>query len=164
MFNDISWQSYWATLALITTSYYLAIYLLYFRNDVKINWNRTSKISDNVNQDFAEGFGYNFKHNSPDKLNESFFKERQDDFHTSSENEEQLFFTCLDELTAFLEESKRSKCVKEDLIASLQRLLQKYPTTKNSEFKESLTKAIIIQCEDICSIRLNTEEVNRVVG
>jgi hypothetical protein len=68
----------------------------------------------------------------------------------------------MDELNAFFEESRRKKVMKEELIYSLQLLLKKYPSLKDSEYKESLSNLIATQCEDTCLVRLNADEVYHV--
>ena len=52
--------------------------------------------------------------------------------------------------------------MKEELIYSLQLLLKKYPSLKDSEYKESLSNLIATQCEDTCLVRLNADEVYHV--
>jgi hypothetical protein len=44
MINNISWQGYWMSIALLTGSYYLVILLLYYRNDFKY-WLASSMVN-----------------------------------------------------------------------------------------------------------------------
>ena len=78
--------------------------------------------------------------------------------------EEQLFNSCLGELTAFFEEAKDTKWDKEELMNSLKRLFRKYSSLNTSEYYGLLTHIVVGQCESNCSIRLSSEEVQGVVG
>ncbi len=139
MINNISWQSYWIWLAVISTGYYLVIYLLYYRHDFKVWIHRKPYYSDGIV--------------SASESNIQPPVER---------DAERLIDSCMDELNAFFEESRRKKVMKEELIYSLQLLLKKYPSLKDSEYKESLSNLIATQCEDTCLVRLNADEVYHV--
>jgi hypothetical protein len=136
MINNISWQGYWLTLALISTGYYLIIYLLYYSSDLKIWFHRRPYNSDGIIS-----------------VSESTIQ------RPVEKEMESLIDSCIDELNAFFEESRRKKVIKEQLIYSLQLLLKKYPSLKNSEYKESLSNLIETQCEQICLVKLNKGEV-----
>ncbi len=139
MINNISWQGYWITLALISAGYYLCIYLLYYRSDFKVWIHRKPYNSQGIVSASAS---------ITQPLRE--------------EGAEGLIDSCMDELNAFFEEAKRKKVMKEELIFSLQLLLKKYPSIKNSEYQESLSNLIAAQCEHICSVHLNADEVSHV--
>ena len=136
---NISWQGYWIWLAVISAGYYLVIYLLYYRHDFKV-WIRQKP------------------YNSGGILSasESIIQPPVEKVA------EPLIDSCMDELNAFFEESRRKKVMKEELIYSLQLLLKKYPSLKDSEYKESLSNLIATQCEDTCLVRLNADEVYHV--
>lgn len=133
MFNSISWQGYWITVALLTAVYYLAVYFLYFSKDSKTG--------------LQQGF---MAVGSVPSLLQKEATERL----VREEDEEYLFDCCLNELAAFFEEAKAIKWVKEELIFSLQRLLKKYTALKNSRYKESINKVIVCQSETSCSMQL----------
>jgi len=158
MFNNISWQGYWLTIALLSTGYYLTVYLLYFRNDFKVFFNR--KLSVNNHSHFVSP-GSDLKQetsNSQPSLFDDAIEFQSPDPHS----EEAIVYACIDEIDAFLKEAKKSKCIKEELIFSLQLILKKYPSLKNSQFKASVTNVIVGQCEHNCSIHLNADDVVRV--
>ena len=136
---NISWQGYWIWLAVISTGYYLVIYLLYYRHDLKAWIHPKPYNSDGIVP-----------------ASESIIQ-----LHVEKDAE-RLIDSCMDELNAFFEESRRKKVMKEELIYSLQLLLKKYPSLKDSEYKESLTYLIATQCEDTCLGRLNADEVYQV--
>jgi hypothetical protein len=139
MINNISWQGYWVTLALISAGYYLIIYLLYYRHDFKVWFRQRPYNSDGIVS-----------------ASESIIQPPVE------KDAEPLIDSCMDELNAFFEESRRKKVMKEELIYSLQLLLKKYPSLKDSEYKESLSNLIATQCEDTCLVRLNEDEVYHV--
>ena len=139
MINNISWQGYWIWLAVISTGYYLVIYLLYYRHDLKAWIHPKPYNSDGIVP-----------------ASESIIQPHVE------KDAERLIDSCMDELNAFFEESRRKKVMKEELIYSLQLLLKKYPSLKDSEYKESLTNLIATQCEDTCLVRLNADEVYHV--
>ena len=136
---NISWQGYWIWLAVISTGYYLVIYLLYYRHDLKAWIHPRPYNSDGIVP-----------------ASESIIQPHVE------KDAERLIDSCMDELNAFFEESRRKKVMKEELIYSLQLLLKKYPSLKDSEYKESLTNLIATQCEDTCLVRLDADEVYHV--
>jgi hypothetical protein len=153
MFYNISWQSYWLSVALLITGYYLFVYLVYFRSDIKVNW----KVKDRrASKLFLSDNAVNMKGDLlQNDLDESFAL-------PYPETDENIVYAFIDELNAFLDESKRSKCIKEQLLSSIGLLLKKYPTLKDSAFKESVLNVIVTQCESVCSIHLKVEEVVHV--
>src|SRR6187402_2716337 len=109
MFNNISWQGYWLTIALLSTGYYLTVYLLYFRNDFKVFFNR--KLSVNNHSHFVSP-GSDLKQetsNSQPSLFDDAIEFQSPDPHS----EEAIVYACIDEIDAFLNEAKKSKCIKE---------------------------------------------------
>ena len=136
---NISWQGYWIWLAVISAGYYLVIYLLYYRHDLKVWIDRKPYNSDGIVS-----------------ASESIIQPPVE------KDAERLIDSCMDELNAFFEESRRKKVMKEELIYSLQLLLKKYPSLKDSEYKESLSNLIATKCEDTCLVRLNADEVYHV--
>jgi len=145
MFNGIGWQSYWVTLAILAAVYYLFIFLLYYRRDFKLFFLKTTSIHAGESQ----------TDNLPEIAPE-FPNEEQDRAEAS------IVYACLDEVKALFEELKKSKGVKAEILYALQPLLKKYPTLKTSAYKKSITTVILSQCEHICAIRLNKEEVDKV--
>ena len=136
MVDNISWQSYWYTIAIILAGYYLVIYLLYFRNDF------TFKVPSKPN---VKGVGNEQGMQGPPK-----------------KEEEYLFDACLNELTAFFEEARQTKWIKEELSDSLQRFFKKYSSLKSSEFYTLLNHIVVGQSENYCSIHFNAEDIERV--
>jgi len=151
MLNNITWQGYWVTLAILATGYYLAVYLLYYRSDFKISFprKRESLIPGN-HSSFAS-------YQSP-----TLFDDEKEFELPPKESEERLIYSLMDELGAYFQEAKRSKVVKEEFLFALQRLFSKYPTVKTSPYKESITNVMVSEAEHVCSIHLCAEDISKV--
>ena len=154
MFSNISWQGYWITLALISAGYYLVIYLLYYRNDFKI-------IIPKKLQNHSGNTSSAFSSVEKPSGQPSLFEENRNVLHPT-DAEDRLVSSLMDELTAYFEEAKKFKCVKEEVIYALQRILSKFPAVKSSVYKESLTNVIVSEAELHCSIHLSADDMVKV--
>ncbi|NTS41944.1 hypothetical protein HRG84_13590 [Flavisolibacter sp. BT320] len=160
MFNNISWQGYWITIALLSAGYYLIIYLLYFRKDFSIEWKKGTapKIESpfrSLNSDSGAI--------QPITIEQPTLFDSSGEFQPPAKNTiESTVYVCMDEVNAYLEEARRSKCVKEEMLFALNTILRKYPTVADSEYKESVTNVIVNQCEYNCSVHLSAEDVVRM--
>ena len=161
MFNSISWQSYWTTLACVLVIYYIVVYFSYYSGRLK-GW-IFGKLNDK-SQRLASAILTVIKDNDETitEVQQASLFEDETFQLPSDESKEYVVYNCVDELNALLEECRRTKCIKEELIYSLQRLLKKYQSIHTSEYKESLSNVIVTQCEKICSIHLNAEEMKQV--
>jgi hypothetical protein len=65
-------------------------------------------------------------------------------------------------VNSFFEAAKTNKCEKNELIYALQKILRKYSSLNAPTYKNFLNKTIAAQCEQICSVRLNEDDVGRV--
>jgi hypothetical protein len=158
MFNNISWQGYWITIALLTAAYYLIIYLLYYRKDFSIAWKR------NPNTKESPFFSVVADTTTPLATGEqpSGF-DNPEEFQLPEKNSiESVVYACIDEVNAYLEEAKRGKCVKEEMLYALQSILRKFPVIAESEYKASVTNVLVTQCEYYCSVHLNADDVAKV--
>jgi hypothetical protein len=152
MLSSISWQEYWITVVISCISYYVVVYLTCFRG----NWK--------LNSSFQKGKKIGFV-NSETKADQALSTMANNEMDQSSKinNTEDLAAgACLDEINAFFENQKGSKTVKREMMFSLYTLLQKYPSLRNSEYKEALNRVIATQSEVICSIHLSAEELKGV--
>ncbi len=159
MLNNITWQGYWTTIALLSLSYYLIIYLLYYRDDFKIILQERFQlhkekgtaipdpsIEENSSiEDLIFGDEISSEFSEPDK-----------------QSDESIVYGCMDEFKAYFEEAKKSRCVKEELVYAIQRILLKYPALKTSKYKESITKVLLSQAKHICSVQLSVDDVVHV--
>jgi hypothetical protein len=164
MFNNISWQGYWITIALLTAGYYLIVYLLYFRKDFSIEWKKGTTPKDET---LFSSVTSESAATQPVTNEQPTLFDDSSDFQPPTKNTiESTVYACMDEVNAYLEEAKRSKCVKEEMLFALNAILRKYPSVAASEYKESVTNVIVNQCEYNCSVHLSADEVVRmwVVG
>ena len=161
MFNTVSWQAYWICLALISSGYYLLVYLLYFRNDVKISiFDKSGPFPEDAPSSVsAEDKGEPTKAVLPSLFGEEVAAEFS---FPPKGSEEHVVYSCMDELNAFFEAAKKRKWSKHELLNSLKMILKKYSVLKNSEYKESINNVLVTECEHHCSIHLSAEEVLHV--
>lgn len=162
MFQSISWQGYWLTIALLSVAYYLFIYLLYYRSDFKIWLHRKGQPFPGRDGDLP--FRTQEMERAPAAPQSTLFDAAPSpDFaDPEPDSEEGVVYRCMDELQAFFEEARKSHWSKEQLTGSLRRILLKYPSLKTSPYRESLGKVLVNQCEHYCSIHLSAEEAVRV--
>lgn len=154
--QQISWQSYWTTLAIIVVLYYAIVVFLFYRNKL-IFWTQGTASGSRVQQAAAPLDNF---HEQKIDGNVSLLKD--DDRNAFADpqpgSEEHIVYSCMDECNAFFEAAKSSKPVKKDLILSLQQILSKYPTLKSSTYKESISNVIAAQCKQNCVIHLDEED------
>lgn len=147
MFNT-TWQGYGITLALFPACYYFAIFLLHYRKDVKPDF--TGRTLVPAAGSFSPGH-FTLLPFSPDRKEKSA---------SSATVAKQSAYACIDELAAYFVESKRIKCVKQELLFVVQRILSKPPSLRYSEFQEAITNVIASEAKQRCSIQL--KEMRRV--
>ena len=152
MLSSISWQEYWITVVISCISYYVVVYLTCFRGSWKLN------------SSFQKGKKIAFANSETtgDHALSTMANNEMDRSSKINNTEESTAGTCLDEINAFFENQKGSKTVKREMMFSLYTLLRKYPSLRNSEYKEALNRVIATQCEVICSIHLSAEELKGV--
>ncbi|OLY94475.1 hypothetical protein SAMN05444008_10188 [Cnuella takakiae] len=153
MLKEISWNSYWTFIALSVTVYYLVV-LVYFRikagvvlpNGTKAFWQKqqpeTREVqmpSPVISGDVATDFLY-----------------------PEPESAEYPVYACVDEVNAYLEEARRHKGDKEELVVAIGQIVAKYPTIKDSEYQASLSNVIVTQCAHLCFIHLSDADLDRV--
>ena len=145
MFYTISWQSYWCALALLLVIYFIVIYLVYYRRDLKLPF---------IEKQFPPKKGNGFQ---------LFDKESHSEFDSPPDGtEEHIVYACMDEMNAFFDEASKKRWHKNELLYSLQLILKKYPSLKTSQYRSSIFNVIASQSEHICNIHLNAEEANEV--
>lgn len=136
-------QGYGVVIALTIAAYYLKNYILSTHKDSKdaTSKNQRSKCLNATQTSL-------------------FATETESRFPKSAEQHaEQIVYSCLDELNACLEEMKRMKCNRLDLIRSLKTIIAKYPSLKSSDYKESLNNMLVVQCENMCSVHLSADDM-----
>ena len=69
-----------------------------------------------------------------------------------------LVHDLVDEIRALLQ-AEGVEADKEDLLGKLHRLLQKYPTLKETSFQPSINQLLAIDCKNHCSVDLDENEI-----
>jgi hypothetical protein len=156
MFNTITWQGYWTTLALLSAGYYLFIYLLYYRKDFKISFPK-QKVAIKPSSVPAASASFVTEQNEL-----SLDTDEANAVETYADSDERMVYACMDELSAYFESSKGTKVVKEEFVFAVQKILSKYPSLKSSEFKEAVSNLIVSEASHNCSIHLEEEDLFHV--
>jgi hypothetical protein len=74
-----------------------------------------------------------------------------------------LVHDLVDEIRALLQ-AEGVTADKEDLLGKLRRLLQKYPTLKETSFQPSINQLLVIESKNHCSVDLNEKEIRVLWG
>lgn len=154
MLSKVSWEAYLIFIALSTLVYYLLVYLLYFRTELKAGLPRMA--SNSV--DNSETFSFKTEKQNPSLFDPIPINRAPSD----EEHQQSIAYACMDELNSFFENQKKTKARKPELIHSLYTILQKYPSLGKSAYKDSITNVIAAESENICSIHLSAEELKGV--
>jgi len=149
MFSNISWFEYLIFISATALTWYAAVFYIYYRHDL-LQSLQTKKADPIVSEKF------NFLREDVPGIN---LKNSQ-----ISPAISQVIQSFSDEVVAYLEEAGKNKIVKEELLVSLGKIANKYPSLALSEFKESLNQFINIQTESYCAMFLSEEDLNKVWG
>lgn len=150
MLNSISWQGYWTMLALVLASYYIVIYLLYFRSVFKLPFNgrRPEAVSFGSREVPSSIFSHTQQPTTGSLPEDSVTDQQANAF--------------VDEVGAYFEEVKRSKVSKEQMLGSIQKILLKYPGLSASSYQDMIINMIRTEAEHHCSLHITSEEVVQV--
>lgn len=135
MLQSISWQNYFTVCAILLVIYYSAIIFLYYRQDVAVLLRQQVVFR---------------KHGTFAPATQTVTSQPGNDIDALGSN-------LTDEIKAFAA-SAGNQYNKTELQYGLQLLLKKYAVLKNSEAQAGITKTIISECENNCSIVLSDEE------
>jgi len=145
MLKDISWIDYWFFILIALAVYYVTIGCLYYLTEIKQVLSGKSNLLWTLH--------------SSNKVVASktptFNTESEDDLHP-------LVKECMDEIRNVLKEAGENNLVKQEIIYSLQQLTTKHSVIKNTPFKSFITDYILIECDNYCSIHLDSEEVRQI--
>lgn len=141
MFEHISWQTYWTLIAVLSTGYYLAVYLLYFRKGLVRRLQTQNLLAEDLTKASPSSSIIN--------------NENIDKAEPQAES-------CLDEINAFFEAKKKSKVEMNELLYGLHGIARKYSSLKDSPYSDMLSNIIVTQAQSICSVHLGVDEVKAV--
>lgn len=147
MFTGISWNSYLTAVTILLAGYYLFIALRFFRSELLQIFSGKNLTGDKVSftQQRKPELTSHQAH-----LQQAF--EKQDIFQVAQ--------SLGDEILAYLIQAGKDKVHKEDVMQSLKSLIAKYPSIKDSAFREVIQNLVIKECETNCSIHLSEEDVS----
>lgn len=158
MLNNISWQGYWTTLALLTAAYYFLVYWRYFRKDLLSALSKRNPVSSTPAVSPAVASFLHEQAHSPLTTREV----PEDDFCLPTDPVEQTVYSCMDELNAYFESAKKAKMMKAEVLFALERILQKYPSLTGSAYTESIGNVIRTEAEHHCAVHLSEEDISKV--
>jgi len=152
MFNNISWQGYWTSLAIIVSLYYAYLLLFYFKPE------RLSLVR------YLHKAG--LIHSSAPahvKVQTALFSQTEltkEDPEVPDSNP--AVISLVDEIQAFFEAAAPNQFTKEFLLQVLRELTRKYPGVRGSAYQHSVSNLIVFLAEQTCSLHLSAEEVKGV--
>jgi hypothetical protein len=153
MFNNISWFQYLAFISIAAFTWWATVFYIYYRHDL-LQILATKKTEPTVGGKFNRTINFQQEHISDIKRNNLL----------TSPDASQIIQSFTDEVSAYLEEAIKNEVAKEDLLVSLCRIANKYPSLGTSEFKESLNQFIVNETETCCAMFLSEEDLNKVWG
>jgi hypothetical protein len=144
MLQQISWTAYFTTVLLLFAGYYLCIGLLYFRSGIG------AAVKENL-------INLPFTFSGKSSMDEPTVTPAE-----QCENDEILFHALIDELHAFLIQSQKSKCKKDELLYCIKKILRKHAVSNKAFFRESINGLIQVQCENMCGLHLSESDLEMV--
>jgi hypothetical protein len=154
MFNTISWQGYWIALAFLSAAYYLAIYLLYFRNGFKISL--PSKKGPRISESRIAS------QSGPAQSIDIGLTSHPEFQRPEQGTDEHVVYALIDEVAAYFNEVKKGRVIKEELLFAVRQIVAKYPVIKDRAYKESINSVIISEADHHCSVQITSEEMGHV--
>jgi hypothetical protein len=155
MFKNISWSSYGMFILITLVVYYATIGILYYLNEIKraFSGKSGSLLKLNPSKKFVA------KNDIQDQnycLNKDGFGQH------SEESLHALADECMSDVKNTLQYASNNNLVKQEVIYSLQQLLNKYPTIQDTSFKSFITNYILIECVNYFSIHLDEDELKGI--
>jgi hypothetical protein len=143
MCSSVSWQQFILTIVILVILYYLYVGVTYYRKDW---WCRLSpkKSSNASSRPMASpAAASNTSHTTNPLL--------------------PVVHDLVDEIRALLQ-AEGNAANKDELLGKLERLLQKYPTLKDTPFQPSISQLIYIESKNHCALDLGEDEVSNLWG
>lgn len=153
MLKEISWSSYWIFIAYSLIAYYCIVLAMYDLKAklAKVSASKTIWAKQTLEQEAVQ------------KVPAPIQDDASSDFlYPPTDSTEFSVYACVDEVNAYLEEARRRKGNKDELITALQQIIAKYPTIKDTEYEASLSSVIVTQCAHLCFIHLTEADMSRV--
>ena len=77
-------------------------------------------------------------------------------------SEESLVYRCVDELSAYFGEAKKTRPVPEEFLFAVRSILSRYPFLQSSAYKEAVANVIQSEAAHHCSLHLGEEEMQQL--
>jgi hypothetical protein len=153
MFNNISWSEYLAFISIAAFTWWTIVFYIYYRHDL-LQILATKKADPTIDGKFNPNMNFQQAPVTGTTRNNLL----------TSPDASQFIQSFTDEVSAYLEEAIKNEVAKEDLLVSLCRIANKYPSLGTSEFKESLNQFIVNETETCCAMFLSEVDLNKVWG
>lgn len=145
----ISWGTYLTAWFVTSALYYVIVILLFFRKGINMlairNRLKQGSVGDRKRQTADEIL---FRAGT-DKQDQQLDAAAAAPMHS-----------LVDELQAYISQAGKQEASKEEVSASLKKLLQKYPAIKGSLFQEGITNLIAVISENNCGIHFSADELS----
>jgi len=146
MLTNISWKEYSIFILIAVFIYYIVILIVFYKSEIFKLVNNLQLLHKNSN-----GF------NASDTLEKS-----NNDLHAVDTGSSEASIQLQKEIKSLLENANLKKSVREEIVMSLQLVLQNCHSIRQSQFKDSINHYIKETIENICSIHLNDQEVEQL--
>lgn len=146
MLTNISWKEYSIFILIVSFIYYTTIVIIFYKREIFQFVNNLQLLNKSFN-DF----------NKSDKL-----EKRKSDLHSADAESSHGIMQLKEEIKMQLERAKLERSIREEIIMSLQLVLQNYCSIKQSQFKVSIDHYIKDMSENICSIHLDDKEIENL--
>jgi hypothetical protein len=154
MLSKISWSSFLWVLVPAIISYYLYVFIVYFRKEIfsvsagrKIMAFRDTESKGNFQAPPKAESSPNFNSNEIAEANNNSFT---------------LIHELLEDLKILFITSAKNRTVKEELIQSIRSKLKEYSGIKEKEIRDDITEHISMEVRDKCNIDFEPEDIKLI--
>lgn len=154
MLQSISWQTYFTSCIFLLVVYYVAVAVVYYRQDLLSKLNNQSTFQQSIEIPQAKEFDhkdYQPKVEEGPEINNGNYLPEANDYSELAESAK-------DELQAFTM-AAATQYSKPELTIALKKILKRYVALKASSFQLSINNVITHECKNNCSTELSDDEV-----
>lgn len=153
MIMNISWATYYCTVAIVLLLWYLYVGFRYFRTDISraAGWTAGTPL----HWDAGPGEG------QPEVAEPAPNLAAKGTFEENSFNDFEIIEELVDRVKALITESVEHKAPKDNFLTTLHHILKDYPTLRHSQFRPSVNEFITTECDAQGMEPVSTEEVEQ---
>lgn len=152
MFKEISWSSYGIFILITLIVYYATIGVLYYLTEIKQVFSGKSAVFLKLTPS-KKILPKNALQQQNNHLNkEGSLPQLEQALHLSANQ-------CMNDVRNALIYASNNNLVKQEIIYSLQQLVNKYSSIKDTSFKSFIINYILNECANYCSIHLAEDEL-----